>query len=69
MDIIKKVFVFVYEDCVTAEDGHFDQWCAFAENELEAALKIQTRHNLGGRRLKLLRTFDDRRKQSDRRDA
>lgn len=59
---IKKVFVFVYEDCIVAEKGHFDEWCAIAESEMEAELKIQTRYNLGGRRLKLVRSFEDRRK-------
>jgi hypothetical protein len=68
VEIIKKVFCFVYDDVIVAQDKHFDEWCAFADNELEAQLKIQSRYNLGGRRLKLVGTLDDRRKSSRRGD-
>lgn len=67
--VANKVFVFVYDDVVVAKDGQFDEWCAFADNEMEAALRIQTRYNLGGRRLKLVRTFDDRRNVARRLEA
>lgn len=66
VEIIKKVFVFVDENVVVAEKGHFDEWCAFADNEMEAQVKIQMRYNLNGTRLKLVRTIDDRRKSSRR---
>lgn len=63
-----KVFVFINEECLVAEKGHFDQWCAFAETEAEAQITIQVRYRLGGIRLKLVETLEDRRKKSCRRE-
>lgn len=67
MNQIKKVYIFVDEKCVVAEAGHFDQWCAFGFNEMDARMKIQVRYSLGGRQLKLIKTIEDRRNPNDRR--
>lgn len=68
MDIAKKIFVFVDEECAEPKEGQFDQWCAIAKTELEARANINLRYRLGGRTLRLVQTLDDRRKPStDRR--
>ena len=61
----KQVFVFVEEDTVVSP-GEFDQWCTFANNETEAKIQILIRYRLGEKKLKLIQTFEDRRKDSRR---
>lgn len=61
-----KVFTFVFSDRVTS-DGPFEQWSAFAESEVEAAMMIRRRYDLGGQDITLVNSFEDRRKSSERR--
>jgi len=61
-----KVWVFV-EANVVSKPGYFDKWCAFADTEVEAEMRIRNTVSLGGRELKLVNSFDDRRKPRDRR--
>ena len=65
--LTKKVFVFVDADCVCAEKGQFDKWCAFADNETIARLDIQVRYRVDSSRLMLIETIEDRRKVQERR--
>lgn len=67
MEITKKVFVFADSENSSPTPGKFDQWCAFAESEHHAQIKIQSRYNLQDRNLRLLESYDDRRRPNDRR--
>ena len=69
MEAQNKVFVFIDDECLVAEKGQFDEWCAFAETESQAQMIIHSRYSLGGRRLKLVRVIENRRKRQERREV